>query len=375
MGTLNLLFKKFEDISKNPKKYIQKHIDETGEMVVGCMPLYTPEELVVAAGMLPVGVWGAKKEISEAKSYFPAFICSILQTTLENAIAGKYDMLEAMMIPNYCDSLKCMGQNFKLTVKNVKFIPVTIPQNRRLGVGKEFLRNEYERIICELEDISGNKVTEEKLEDAINLYNEHRIVMNEFIKLVGDYPNTITSRRRNYVLKSGYFINKETHINMVKELMYEIKKMDVEEFTGKRVITTGIIADSEDLLKILDDNNLAIVGDDVAHESRQYRTLVPSRGDDQLERLVNQFSNLECSTLYDPTRRRGNNIVELAKERKADGIIYFMTKFCDPEEFDYPQMKEDFDNAKLQHIIIETDKQMENHEQARTALQTFAEMI
>lgn len=374
MSNLDNLFNEFKDISENPKKYINKHIEKTGEKAIGCMPLYTPEELILAAGMFPVGVWGANSKVSKAKTYFPAFICSLLQTTLENALNSEYNMLSGMMITNYCDSLKCMGQNFKLTVKDIEFIPVTVPQNRKMEAGKEFLKSQYKMNIKQLEKISGNKITDKSLEKAIEIYDKHRKTMNEFSLLTSKYPNVITPIKRSYVMKSSYFMDKKDHTEKVKGLMNEIRNLDVEKFKGKRIITTGIIADSEDLLQILEENNMAIVGDDIAHESRQYRTLTP-KADTPLDRLAQQFSNRECSTLYDPERKRGKHIIKMAKERKADGIIVFMTKFCDPEEYDYPQMKKDFEEAGIAHLIIETDMQMKNYEQARTAIQAFSETL
>ncbi|WP_050606558.1 phenyllactyl-CoA dehydratase subunit FldC [Clostridium niameyense] len=374
MSNVDKLFNEFKDIVEDPKKHIERYMKETGKKAIGCMPLYNPEEIIVALGMFPVGVWGSNTSLSKAKTYFPAFICSILQTTLEDALNGKYDMLSGMMIPNYCDSLKCMGQNFKLTVDTIEFIPVTIPQNRKLKAGKEFLNSQYKMNIKQLEKISGNKLTDESLEKAIEMYNEHSKTMNEFSKLASECPGIISPTKRNYVMKSAYFMDKGEHTEKVKELMNEIRKIECKPFEGKRVITTGIIADSEDLLKILEENNIAIVGDDIAHESRQYRTLIPE-ADTPLDRLSEQFANRECSTLYDPERTRGKNIVEMAKERKADGIIFFMTKFCDPEEYDYPQMKKDFEEAKIPHVIIDTDMQMKDYEQARTAIQAFAETL
>jgi benzoyl-CoA reductase/2-hydroxyglutaryl-CoA dehydratase subunit BcrC/BadD/HgdB len=49
---------------------------------------------------------GREIQISESKRYFPAFICSLLQTTLELGIRGDLDDLAAVMIPTLCDSLK-----------------------------------------------------------------------------------------------------------------------------------------------------------------------------------------------------------------------------------------------------------------------------
>lgn len=374
MSNSDKMFNEFKDMLQNPKKTIVKHMEETGQKAIGCMPLYVPEELVSAAGMIPVGVWGTDTELSEAKTYFPAFICSILQTTLEAALNGEYDILSGMMIGNYCDSLKCMGQNFKLAVKDIEFIPVTIPQNRKMDAGKEFLKSQYKMVIEQLEKISGNKITDEALDKAIEIHDEHRKIMNEFTMLASQYPSEITPIKRNYVMKSAYIMDKKQHTEKVKELISEIKMLAPDQFNGKRVITTGIIADSEDLLKILEENNIAIVGDDIAHESRQYRTLTPD-ANTPMDRLAEQFANKECSTLYDPEKKRGKYIVDMAKDRKADGIIFVMTKFCDPEEYDYPQMKKDFEEAGIPHVLIETDMQMKNYEQARTAIQAFSETL
>ena len=52
-----------------------------------------------------------------------------------------------------------------------------------------------------------------------------------------------------------------------------------------------------------------------------------------------------------------------------------MTKFCDPEEFDYVPIKRACDKAGLAHINIEVDRQMVNYQQAGTMVQAFKEML
>jgi benzoyl-CoA reductase/2-hydroxyglutaryl-CoA dehydratase subunit BcrC/BadD/HgdB len=63
------------------------------------------------------------------------------------------------------------------------------------------------------------------------------------------------------------------------------------------------------------------------------------------------------------------------KKHDADGVIVLMTKFCDPEEYDYPIMKKAFDKQEVPSIMIEIDQQMRNYEQARTMVQTFSDML
>lgn len=368
------LLEEFSKIASEPNSRIDHYINK-GKKVIGCLPVYCPEEIVYAADMIAFGIWGAEREVSEAKMYFPSFICSILQTSLEMGLRGHLDKLSAVMIPGLCDSLKCMGQNWKQGVKNVELIPVIHPQNRKIEAAVEFLGSQYKTIKSKLEEISGNEISDEKLQDAINVYNQHRKSMREFIEIAAKYPNLITPSQRSAVIKSSYFMEKPEHSKMLDELIKLCKEQSEKEWDGLKVVTTGIIADSPSILKILEDNNIAIVADDIAHESRQFRTDVVS-SHDPIEALARQFSDRDgCSVLYDPEKKRGSMIIDKVEKYDADAIIVLMTKFCDPEEYDYPIMKKEFDEREIPTILIEVDQQMKNYEQARTMVETFSDMV
>ena len=65
-------------------------------------------------------------------------------------------------------------------------------------------------------------------------------------------------------------------------------------------------------------------------------------------------------------------LAEIAKEKGANGVIVLMMKFCDPEEYDYPFIKQDLEDAGIPHVYrVESEQQMESLEQARTRLQAF----
>jgi bcr-type benzoyl-CoA reductase subunit C len=374
MNNIEELLGQFSKIVSNPKNRLDNY-KAKGKKVIGCMPVYCPEELVYAADMVPFGIWGAEIEVSQAKKYFPAFICSILQTSLEMGLRGDLDQLSAVMIPVLCDSLKCMGQNWKQGVKNVEFIPVIHPQNRKMEAGVEFLMTQYNKIKTRLEEISGNEITDGKLQAAIDAYNEHRSVMREFSDIAAQYPHLITPAQRSAVIKSGYFMEKLEHTKLVKELNEACREQPQKEWKGLKVVTTGIIADSPSILKILEEYNMAIVDDEIAQESRQYRTDTPDCKN-PIEALARQFSAMDgCSVLYDQEKKRADLIVEKVKKHSADGVVVLMTKFCDPEEYDYPIIKRLLDDNDIPSIIIEVDQQMRNYEQARTAIQTFADVL
>ena len=51
------LIEEFKKVSASPKTMLAKYKGQ-GKKVIGCLPYYVPEELVYAAGMVPMGIWG-----------------------------------------------------------------------------------------------------------------------------------------------------------------------------------------------------------------------------------------------------------------------------------------------------------------------------
>lgn len=366
------ILRRFQMVAADPKGQMKKYL-EAGEKVVLTAPVYTPEEIIHAMGLAPMGAWGADVPLEGAKEYFPAFICSVMQSILELGMKGVYEGASAIVIPSLCDSLKCLGQNWKYAVPSIPFIPMTYPQNRWGQVGTDFTLAGYERVIADLEQATGAKFDPAELSESIKVYNAHNAAMRKIDEAMARHPE-ITAAQRSDIFKSAFFMKKEAHTAWVEELLAELEGTEPAAEKVK-VMTTGILCDSPALLGIFDDLGLHIAADDVAAQSRQYRTDCNEDGD-PLDALSEKFSAMgDCSVLYDPDQKRPHTIVEQAKARGARGVVVALTKFCDPEEFDYPIIKRECEAAGLPVALVEIDRQMVNFEQARTLLETFRDVL
>jgi len=362
------------EICANPNAQYHAAI-ASGRKVVGVMPYFCPDELVYAAGMLPFGLWGAELQADESKRYFPAFVCSILHTTLEMGLRGQLNDMSAIMVPLSCDSLKGMGANWEYGVKTVPVINVAYAQNRRLPAGIEFTVSQFRKIQRQLENITGEAISDGAISEAISVYNANRASCLAFTKAAADHPELISAQDRAAVLKARYFMDRAEHTVLVDTITAWLNASPLSNTNSIRVVTTGILADAPELLKILDDNHITVAADQVAHESVNFRTLTPVTADPVLG-MAQRLSNMEgCSILYDPGKQRGHELVQLAKDNCADGVIWVMTKFCDPEEFDYVPVKRMLDDAGIPLLSVEVDQQMTNYGQARSAIEAFTEML
>lgn len=360
---------------EDPRSQLEHYLSQ-GEKVVGCFAVYTPEELVHAAGAVPMGIWGAQTELKLAKSYLPAFACPIMQSSLELGLRGSYRGLSCVIIPTLCDTFRCITQNWKEGVASIPMIAITYPQNRTFAGSTEFLLSEYEHVLDRLREFAGLSVTEESLAETIEVYNEHNAVMREFAAVANDHLDVITAGVRHVVMKSALFYEKGEHTALVREIVEELKALPVYPYRGRRVVLTGITAEPGAFLDILTENGLAVVGDDLAQESRQFRTDTPVTGGPALRRLALQWSTRYADCLaHEDNKQRGELLIGMCKDTGATGVIACMMKFCDPEEYDFPIYQRALKKEHIPTLFVEIDQQNEGYEQARTRIQTFAEMI
>lgn len=374
MSKVETILSQLKDIAANPKKAMDDFKAETGKGAVGVMPIYAPEEMVHATGFLPMGLWGAQgKTISKARTYLPAFACSIMQQVMELQCEGAYDDLAAVLFSVPCDTLKCLSQKWKGTSPVIVF---THPQNRGLEAANQFLVTEYELVKEQLEHYLDVKITNAALENSIAIYNENRAVMREFVKVAADYPQVIDAVSRHAVFKARQFMLKEKHTALVKELIAEVKAMPVQPWDGKKVVVTGILLEPNELLDIFNEFKLAIVDDDLAQESRQIRVDVLDGEEGPLYRMAKAWQQMYgCSVATDTKKGRGKMLINKTIQTGADAIIVAMMKFCDPEEWDYPVMYREFEEKGVKNLMIEVDQEVSSFEQVKTRLQSFVEML
>ncbi len=359
---------------RSPVQTAAAEMERTGKRAVGCMLEFCPEEIVYAANMLPVGLWGADIELREVKRYFPAFFCAPIQQSMELALQGAFDgVLSAVIVPILCDALKSAGQNWRIAVPEIPMIPVVYPQNRQIKAGQRFMESELREVKARLEQICGRPISEDALNQSINVYNEYRLSMQEFSSVASRHTDVITASARHNVFMNGFLRDKADYTMLVRELTSELKKLP-EVKPRRAVALTGIALDTERVLRCMEENGFAVTADMLAQESLQVETLVPENGS-ALERIAAWWSNVRCSSLtLDEKKLRADKLVELVSSGLADGIIVAMPAFCDPEEYDYPILCEALQQKGVAQIGLELSGPS-GCEQACSRIQAFAEMF
>src|SRR5574339_761181 len=164
----------FEDLDFNAVK--QWKAEKPGRKAIGYMPIYVPREIVHAAGMLPVGIFGGgdQLEVIQGDAYYQSYICRIPRSTLELGLTGRLDCLDGMLFPSICDVIRNLSGMWQIMFKDKYVRYFDLPQEYSDAIGGSFYVHEMPALREDLGKLGGQPITDEMLRASIAAYNENR---------------------------------------------------------------------------------------------------------------------------------------------------------------------------------------------------------
>jgi benzoyl-CoA reductase subunit C len=162
-------------------------------------------------------------------------------------------------------------------------------------------------------------------------------------------------------------------------LAAELVELLSKEAPGQReprLILIGPVLDDPTVLDIIDDLRACVVGDDLCTGSRYFdQPVVEIEEGDPIKALADRYlKRWPCPIKHSLRGQRGEHLLELVEERKADGLVFTLQKFCEPHAFDYAIVKETLDAAGVPHLLLELEHTPAAG-QLRTRLEAFSEML
>jgi len=140
------------------------------------------------------------------------------------------------------------------------------------------------------------------------------------------------------------------------------------------VVLLGATIDEPTLPQILDDLGARIAADDFCNGARYFDTLVAEQGDPIEAIATRELTRATCPCKHRALDYRVERVLKLAKDNRADGVIFYHKKFCDPHAWDYPPLAAAFDREKIPHLLLEVE-QVAPVGQTRVRVEAFLEML
>ncbi len=364
-------------IARDPYPKLRDWKRGKGMKVIGSTLADVPEELIHAAGMLPITILGTNKPILRANTHLPDNACSQARSDLELVLTYQGDLFDGYVLPQVDDTTQHLSDIWRRNVPWDYFENYLLPRQIDRPSAREWLRQETLRLKGSLEKFIGEEISGEKLWGSIDLYNQSRGYLRRLYELKKRYPRFISNRELYDLIKSSMWWPKEEHNRMVESFISGIEHTDLPTQTDEdiRVVLSGIVWEPPEIMDILDESGLEVVGDDLCVGWRYIATDIHMDGD-PVEALVDRhFRKGPFSPIYDKGNRIFENLFNLVTENRALAVIYLHIKFNESQDYDLPDLVHTMEGEGVPILVVETEYQTTHLAGMRTRLQAFKEAL
>lgn len=332
---------------------------ESGRPVVAIMCEYTPRELIMAAGAVPVCLCGGSAAtIPDAEKYLPSNLCPLIKSTYGYHVQQSnpfLEMADLIVAETTCDGKKKM---FELLAKSHEMYVLELPQKSDDPTALDYWCEQLRRFRRFLETRYERTITDEAIREAIRTMNRERCLREGLALLMGvDHP-PLTGRQL-LTLKSSIsgmeadFQQYEKALELLRGKPCPTEK----EKRPVRVLLTGVPMPhgAERVLEIIEASGAVVVAQENCTGIKPIVDQVDAEADDPIRALAEKYYHLPCSVMT-PNDRRLELLRELNAVYYPDCVIELVWQACLTYDVESRQVKPFVEEElKLPYLRIETD--------------------
>ncbi len=371
MATLESLIEPSSSLSND---YIEKWRAEGGK-VIAYFCSYIPEEIMHAAGLLPIRIRATGSvETDDGDAYLSNFNCTFARHFLDLVLKGKFDFVDGFVSMNSCDHIRRTFDIIDQTAPRPFMQFLNIPHLRDDGSHGWYIK-EISTLRKNLARHFGVEITDEKLSESIQLCNESRSLLRQ-IHETRKRPNPpISGAEMLAVSVSATAMPKEKLNPMLRSLVEELKKRPgIDDYRARVMLVAGLLDDPE-FLKAIEEQGALVVTESLCFGSRYFwndvdESLPP------MEALAQRYlSHPSCPRMIDEHDSRFEFIKKMVEDYGADGIICERLKFCDLWAGESALLRWSARKAELPLLILEKEYMLGGLGQLKTRVQAFIESM
>lgn len=348
---------------------------EAGGKVIGHFQVYFPEEIAHAAGYLPVKMRGAPVEARQAEARFGSYLCSILKTSLEVALS-QHIQLDMFVSHPICDAARNLaavwGRNFKYPCQILY-----LPQNANSRHSAQYLRDEYGRLLRDIEKIAGRTVSDDDLRRSLAVFNENRRLLHALYAIKRERPWLLSADEAYVLMSVGGLIPREEHNDVLRAALPQIEARAAKPQDRIRVVFEGGFCEQPplDLLRTIA-QSCYVVDDDLLIGLRWIQNDVRTDGDPLFNLAEAYLEDSSYSPVqHDNRKPKEEMLLKRIHGAQAGAAIITAAKMCEPGLDEQVAYSKALDEAGIPYFVSEFEENMTSFDHLQIQLETFVENL
>jgi benzoyl-CoA reductase/2-hydroxyglutaryl-CoA dehydratase subunit BcrC/BadD/HgdB len=365
---------------KNRARELER-VKAEGRKVIGYYPGgYVPEEIILSCGAIPVGLHrgGEHEPVLIAGAYLPRWIDTFCRSQIGFKVLGgepAYDLIDLFVIPITDNNVRILADawEFYRLGETFKF---GVPHRKTERAFKYYLHG-IQALKEKIEECSGARVTEEKLNEAIYLCNKERELFRKISSMRKSMSLSITGKDFIRLLHASLWLDKGAMVETLETLVGEIENQKIQPRSGPRILVTGsTLAYGDDkIINLVEKAGGAVVVEHFAEGLKYYWDDVALDGKPMEALAESYFQRRITPAWFRPSKEMRDFIIKLAEAFSVDGVIWYGLMYRDSYTVQstlFPKILKDA--TGLPTLVIESDYDAEEVGPLRTRIETFVEM-
>ncbi len=354
-----------------------------GGKVVATYCVFVPEEIIIAADAIPVGLCaGTQFSVPLAEGVLPQNTCALIKASFGFSLGQICPYLKASHLvvgETTCDGKKKM---FEILGQHQPVYVMEVP-NKKTQLSRELWRGEVEAFKDVVEKLTGNRITSETLSRAIALVNNRRRALQRLYATRKARPVPISGKDALLVTQVSFYDDVARCIQQVNTLCDELEARIAASDgampeDAPRILISGcpMAIPNWKLHHILETAGAAVVCEESCTGTRAFSDLVQENSSavhEQLKAIAARYMHVNCAC-FTPNEERLDDIVRLAREYEADGVVHYNLQFCHTYANEAVKVKRHLEAANIPVLLVETDYG-DDTGQLKNRIDSFLEMI
>lgn len=350
---------------------------DQGGKVVGYFCSMIPEELFMAAGLLPFRMRATGSTGSEAgDAWLTSLNCSFPRHCLSLALEGGFEFLDGVVCINSCDHIRRLYDVWQRTLPTGFIEFLTLP--RHAGPDQiAWYAEEFRLLEAKLEEYFGVEITTDAVRQAIRLANQTRRLQRHLYELRKREHPPITGAEALSVMVAGTAMPKEQYNELLGTLLEHLSAHDADEAYRARLLVTGGILDDPAWVSAIEEVGGLVVADITCFGARLMWEDVDEGMSDPLAALARYYlaDRPSCPRLYGSQERRSQFAMQMFREFGCDGIVGEKMVFCDQWNVEHYLLGSDLKEAGIPFLSLERSYLTSGTGQLKTRVQAFIETM
>ena len=377
----------FEKLLESANNALVQQACAEGKHALAYTCYHMPEVLLNTGNCFSVRLRAPLTGSLDISSYYMSnFICDYCKSLLERGIEGGYNFLSGLMATETCSEMNRALEHFELLrlVDNEQFfvtfldMPFKVTEN----TVRHYVDQLRRKVLTPLHEVYGVDVSDDALRKAVAEHNEVCKIISEIAEMRKLDNPIITGYEFHILNLVSYACPKALILPYLRETLAELKKRkpDAKSPYRARVAIVGSEIDDPSLTKLIEGCGALVVSDRFCFGSTPGREVIELNDEEDVLRQIcrHYMETSECARYIsdEKVHQRRETADRLAREYKADGIIYEQMKYCDYWGFERALASYVL-NTEYGWPVLSIDRVYNNgySGQLRTRVQAFVESL